>query len=167
MRFAMVQSDINWYSRVMAGHEKESPERFARLVSAAIRREMGDRRMSGRALGRRLGKSEKYARDRLNDVFEFSLNDIENFCLFIGVNPETFIARIESDVEFQRAFDSTDIEPALRQVRAKPLKEVLGEDGVGGTDDDPTTKTDAELKAAYRLAADHSDAEQDLDERTP
>lgn len=38
---------------------------------------------------------------------------------------------------------------------------------VGGEGDDPSTKTDAELQARYRLAADHSDAEQDLDERTP
>jgi transcriptional regulator with XRE-family HTH domain len=38
---------------------------------------------------------------------------------------------------------------------------------VGGTSDDPTKMTDAELQTRYRLAADQSDPEQDLDERTP
>jgi hypothetical protein len=38
---------------------------------------------------------------------------------------------------------------------------------VGGTDEDPSKMTDDEARTRYRLAADHSDAEQDLDERTP
>jgi hypothetical protein len=68
----------------------------------------------------------------------------------------------------------------LRRVKAggsdaEKLEEPFGPDhpqmrelqDVGGVADDPTKMTDAELQARYRLAADHSDAEQDLDDRTP
>lgn len=51
--------------------------------------------MSGRSLSRRLGKSEGYVRDRLNGTYEFSLADVENFALFIGLNPEEFVGAID------------------------------------------------------------------------
>jgi hypothetical protein len=77
----------------------EAPNTFARLVAQEVRREMGDRRMSGRELGRVIDMSEKYARDRIADRYEFALNDIERFCDFIGVLPEVFIARVERAAE--------------------------------------------------------------------
>jgi transcriptional regulator with XRE-family HTH domain len=80
----------------MARHTSDTPGPFALLVAAEIRREMGDMRMSGRALAQAIGKSEKYVRERVNNNFEFSLNDIEAFCQIIGVSPEEFIYRVES-----------------------------------------------------------------------
>lgn len=83
----------------MARKPNDPPETFARMVARAIRREMGDRRMSDSALARRLGKSPKYVSARLDEIFEFSLNDVENFCLYIGVNPEDFIALLDRNEE--------------------------------------------------------------------
>jgi len=79
----------------VAGHEKDEPGHFAKLVAVAIRSEMKQRGMSGRALARTINMSEKYARERLNQRFEFTLNDVENFALYIGEDPEEFIGRIE------------------------------------------------------------------------
>ncbi len=82
----------------MARQPLDPPSEFARLVSSAIRREMGDRRMSGRELARRLDKSEGYVRERLKDTFEFTLGDVEAFAAIIGMQPEDFIAAIERRV---------------------------------------------------------------------
>jgi transcriptional regulator with XRE-family HTH domain len=60
--------------------------------------------MSGRELARRLDKSEGYVRERLKDKYEFSLNDIEDFCALIGVQPDAFMARIEADQAFRSRF---------------------------------------------------------------
>jgi hypothetical protein len=93
----------------MARLPLDAPGAFAQLVASAIRREMGDRRMSGRALAREIEKSEKYVRERINGVFEFTLNDIDAFCTFIGLAPEVFIARIESDPSLYRPSNVTPI----------------------------------------------------------
>ncbi|PZE89975.1 hypothetical protein DEI95_13220 [Curtobacterium sp. MCBD17_008] len=66
-------------------------------MSRAFRREIGDRRISGRAFAREIGKSEKYTRDRLNDVYEFGLDDIAAFCELIGTTPQEFFKAIERD----------------------------------------------------------------------
>lgn len=79
----------------MARPPLDPPSDFARLISSAMRREMGERMMTVASLSRRLGKSPKYARERLRDNFEFTLADIERFCQFIGVLPEEFIGQIE------------------------------------------------------------------------
>lgn len=52
--------------------------------------------MSGRALARELDRSEKYVRDRINERFEFSLNDVEVFAELIGERPEDFVARVDT-----------------------------------------------------------------------
>jgi hypothetical protein len=75
----------------------EGPSDLARAVSRAFRREIGDRRISGRAFARELGKSEKYTRDRLNDVYEFGLDDIAAFCDLIGTTPQAFFKALERD----------------------------------------------------------------------
>jgi hypothetical protein len=51
--------------------------------------------MTGRELSRRIGRSEKYVRDRLVDKFEFALNDVEAFCDYIGEQPEQLVSRAE------------------------------------------------------------------------
>ncbi len=76
----------------------EGPSDLARAVSRAFRREIGDRRISGRAFAREIGKSEKYVRDRLNDVYEFGLDDIAAFCDLIGTSPKDFFEAIERDI---------------------------------------------------------------------
>lgn len=45
-----------------------------------------------------MGKSEGYVRDRLAGKYEFSITDVENFALFIGMNPEDFIGAIDRKV---------------------------------------------------------------------
>jgi len=70
--------------------------------------------MSGRALARAIEKSEKYVRERVNGTYEFSLNDIDAFCTFIGMAPEEFVAQVESDMSNYRpgnvtAIRSTDV----------------------------------------------------------
>lgn len=77
----------------------EGPSDLARAVSRAFRREIGDRRISGRAFAKQIGKSEKYTRDRLNDVYEFGLDDIAAFCDLIGISPQDFFTAIERDGE--------------------------------------------------------------------
>jgi len=79
----------------MARLPLDPPSAFGKLVSSAIRREMGDRRMSGRALAKAIGKSEAYVRARVADEYEFTLADLEAFTAHIGVSPEDFIANLE------------------------------------------------------------------------
>lgn len=75
----------------------DQPHEFALAIANEIRKELGARRMSGRALARALDRSEKYVRDRLADKFEFSLNDVETFCVdVLQVKPEDFVARVDS-----------------------------------------------------------------------
>jgi hypothetical protein len=76
--------------------KNDEPDAFALAIAREIRKELGARRMSGRALARELQRSEKYIRDRINDTFEFSLNDVEAFAHLIGVRPEDFVARVDS-----------------------------------------------------------------------
>ncbi|PZE23894.1 helix-turn-helix transcriptional regulator [Curtobacterium sp. MCBD17_028] len=99
----------------MARHQAPEPNEFAKLVSAAIRREMGNHRMSGRELARQLGKSEGYVRERVKDTYEWSLNDIEDFCELIGMQPDVFVARIEADEAFRARFDGASNVTPLRQ----------------------------------------------------
>lgn len=92
------------YSSEVARYLSPPPNEFARLVTDAIKRELGVLGWSGRELARQLEKSEGYVRERLKYKFEFSLNDIEDFCLLIGMQPDAFIARIEADESFRQRF---------------------------------------------------------------
>jgi hypothetical protein len=89
----------------VARHQAPEPNDFARLVADAIDRELGVQRWSGRELARRLGKSEGYVRERRNRKYEWSLNDLEDFCELIGMQPDLFIARIEADEAFRARFE--------------------------------------------------------------
>lgn len=100
--------------------------------------------MTGRGLSRRLGKSEGYVRDRLNGTYEFALADVERFALFIGVNPEEFVA----------AIDRHALEPLLPEresrlpVKIRTLRDVLS---APDEDEDESAFTDAESDAASRV----------------
>lgn len=92
--------------------------------------------MSGRSLARRLGKSPDYVQKRLDGQFEFTLTDVENFALFIGMNPETFIGSIDRKV----------LEKEIRLHPSTPLEALsLGEIIAGGKD---APKTVGELAEA-------------------
>lgn len=125
---------------------------FGDLVTEAIKRAMKHHEMSGRGLARRLGKSEGYVRDRLNGTFEFTLGDIESFALFVGINPEDFIAAIDREA-LEPYLPARDRAP----VRARSLAEILA------TPDDSGTSEDVDLHEVdldaeeYALAASDDD----------
>lgn len=104
----------------MAGHKQDDPSYFADLIAEAIRRGMKQLGWSGRELARRLGKSEPYVRERLNGKYEFTLADVENFALFLGVNPEDFVASIDRDV-----LDASLPKRAGKPLEAVPLADVI------------------------------------------
>ena len=126
----------------MARLPLDAPGAFAQLVASAIRREMGDRRMSGRALARELGKSEKYVRERINGMFEFSLNDVDGFCTFIGIAPEDFIARVESNLDTYRSAVVTPIRPGdvggMEEAEALALPHAANRDDSAGESEPET-----------------------------
>jgi hypothetical protein len=81
--------------------------------------------MSGRSLSRRLGKSPDYVQKRLDGVFEFTLSDIENFALFIGMNPEEFVGSID-----RRALEKEIPVRPSTPIEARTLGEIIA----GGKD---------------------------------
>lgn len=105
----------------MGRPKQEPPSYFGALIAAAIKRGMSQFDMSGRGLARRLGRSEGYVRDRLNGEYEFSLSDVENFALFIGMNPEEFIGAID-----RHALEEVMTDIDTPEVRAVSLGELLG-----------------------------------------
>ena len=115
----------------MARHQAPETTEFAKLVAEAIDREAGAHRWSGRELARRLGKSEGYVRERRNRKYEWTLNDIEDFCLAIGMQPDAFIARIEADEVFRARFEErpAEVVPPLAPVtQLRPDVGALDED---------------------------------------
>lgn len=72
---------------------RTAPGDFERAVSRFLRRELGDRRVSGRAFAEVLGKSEKYTRDRLNDVYAFGLDDVEKASAWLKISAAQLIER--------------------------------------------------------------------------
>lgn len=101
--------------------------------------------MTGRGLSRRLGKSEGYVRDRLNGTYEFALADVERFALFIGVNPEEFVA----------AIDRHALEPLLPEresrlpVKIRTLRDVLSAPDDDDAEDGPDF-SEEEIRTASR-----------------
>lgn len=130
---------------LMAGYKKDAPAEFAQLVAHAIRDQMSARDMSGRALARRIGMSEKYIRERLALKFEFSLNDVQQFCAHIGVDPVDFIAALDRD--------------ALGRDGADPRARSDDELDVSGLSED-------ELRSRYALAANRDESADRLDPDT-
>jgi transcriptional regulator with XRE-family HTH domain len=125
----------------MAGYKKDAPAEFAQLVASAIRDQMAARDMSGRALARRIGMSEKYIRERLALKFEFSLNDVQQFCRYIGVDPVDFVGSLD--------------------------RSVLNAPAVVETDDvDVSGLSEDELRSRYALAANNDESADRLDPDT-
>lgn len=89
--------------------------------------------MSGRELARQFGKSEGYVRERIKDKYEFSLNDIEDFCTLISVQPDVFMARIEADADFRARFTYSTNVVRLHQSGAQ---DDLDEEALAASDRD-------------------------------
>lgn len=130
----------------MARPPLDPPSDFARLVSSAVRREMGERMMTVASLSRRLGKSPKYARERLRDTFEFTLADLERFCQSIGIEPEVFIGQIE------RSQLHVNPAPPLHDGPPRSLRELLA---VEDDDEDEEYDPDGENELVQDLADDN------------
>ena len=79
----------------MARQPLDPPSALGRRISSVIRREMGDRRLSGRAVARAIGKSEAYVRERVKDTYEFTLGDVDAFCTAFEIAPDDFFALLE------------------------------------------------------------------------
>jgi len=139
----------------VARHQAPAPTEFAQLVAEAIDREAGAQRWSGRELARRLGKSEGYVRERRNRKYEWSLNDIEDFCLAIGMQPDAFIARIEADEVFRARFDGrpADVVPPRDNVTELHRN-------VGGLDETQLAEHYDELAASRDRSAERLDPDQ-------
>ncbi len=54
--------------------------------------------MSRRQLARESGLSEPYLRDRLNDVYPLSLNDVASVCKAFQMDPAVFLGAIEASL---------------------------------------------------------------------
>jgi len=127
----------------MARVKADPPSYFGDLVTEAIRRGMKKFEMSGRALARHLGKSEPYVRDRLNGKHEFSLADVETFALFIGMNPEDFIAAIDREA----------LDPSLPE-RSEELRAVSMRELLSGRPDDKPRNIGESVDRVVREASD-------------
>lgn len=69
------------------GRKKIEISPFGREVSAAVRAEMGIRRISGTELAKRIGRGATYVRQRVNDNQEWALSDIEAMCQLWQITP--------------------------------------------------------------------------------
>lgn len=144
----------------MARPPLDPPSHFARLISSAMRREMGERMMTVASLARRLGKSPAYARARLRDEFEFTLADVESFCLFIGTDPEVFIGAIE-----RRQLEAGMTSEPVRHVPARSLGDVMADDD--GRDDEGHEDGDGEEERVRASRKDYDLVANDSIEERP
>ena len=126
----------------MAGYKKDPPAEFAQSIAGAIQDQMAARDMSGRALARRIGMSEKYIRERLALKFEFSLNDVQQFCRYIGVDPVDFVGSLDRSA-----------------LNASPAVVETDDVDVSGLSED-------ELRSRYALAANNDESADRLDPDT-
>lgn len=83
----------------MGSNPSLRPGAFALAVSDAIRRELGSRNMSRRELARQLGVSEKYIRERLNDVQSLSLEDIDRICSVLEIDSIAMLRQVAESLD--------------------------------------------------------------------
>ena len=53
---------------------------FARRINIGVKAQMGIRQLSNRALGKLIGRSERYIRDRVKDEQEWRIGDLQLMC---------------------------------------------------------------------------------------
>ncbi|MEO5920458.1 MAG: helix-turn-helix transcriptional regulator [Pseudolysinimonas sp.] len=71
------------------------PGKYARAVAAEIKSEIGRRSISRRELARRAGLSEPYLRDRLNDQYALTINDVAAICEVLDLDPSWLLQKAE------------------------------------------------------------------------
>lgn len=70
----------------MGTRKGEEAGDYARMVSAEVRRVMGDKRVSGNYLARELNVSQNYLSKRLRNQLPFTLNDIERIAAVLDMD---------------------------------------------------------------------------------
>lgn len=75
--------------------KEDGSGRLARAFTSEIRKELGDRRMSGRKLASLMNRSETYVRSRLADRADFTINDLESVCEIFDLRASEFLRRAE------------------------------------------------------------------------
>ena len=79
------------------GSNKIGVSKLGLVVSAAVRAQLGIRRMSNRELAREMKRGETYVRARVNDEKEWTLNDLEIICELWGLTPAQLIQSVNVD----------------------------------------------------------------------
>jgi transcriptional regulator with XRE-family HTH domain len=75
----------------MGTRKGETAGDYARMVSAEVRRVLGDKRVSGNYLARELNVSQNYLSKRLRDQLPFTLNDVERIAGVLGMEFEELV----------------------------------------------------------------------------
>lgn len=136
---AIAQIGLVTYSLAMGRAANGEPNEFAKGVSAEMRKELGNRRISGRKIALFMGKSEAYVRIRLADQTDFSLNDVESFCQALELDPVSFIERVESIAPVTELRPSTNVSGSrhdyLATVELDPLEIAASRDNTNITPD--------------------------------
>ena len=103
------------------GHGKIGVSDFALTVSAAIRAQMGIRRISNREIAKLIDRGATYVNSRIKDENEWALGDIEKLCELWNMTPceliETLnkLKRGDLDIaayEDEHKYDGDGDEPA-------------------------------------------------------
>lgn len=79
------------------GHGKIGVSDFALTVSAAIRAQMGIRRISNREIAKLIGRGATYVNSRIKDENEWALGDIEKLCELWNMTPCELIESVNTE----------------------------------------------------------------------
>ena len=79
------------------GHGKIGVSDFALTVSAAIRAQMGIRRISNREIAKLIDRGATYVNSRIKDENEWALGDIEKLCELWNMTPCELIESVNTE----------------------------------------------------------------------
>lgn len=82
----------------MARGSKAPASAQAQAVAREIRRELGEHKMSGRELARRIHRSETYVRQRISGEKPLDLNDLEDIAEVLGLDVIILLRKAEQAV---------------------------------------------------------------------
>ena len=126
-------------------------------VSAELRAALARKRYTVARLVKESGLPKSTLHKTLNGQRVVDVEDLYSICRFLGIEPADVVRAASKQVEIEASELGLFADVAATVDRR----------AVGGADEDPSKMSDEEAQDRYDLAADHSDAEQDLDERTP
>ena len=81
------------------GHGKIGVSDFALTVSAAIRAQMGIRRISNREIAKLIDRGATYVNSRIKDENEWALGDIEKLCELWNMTPCELIESVNTELK--------------------------------------------------------------------